>query len=194
MLAQAPSYGSDVLLLSILVITAGVPFFYLTGLRREAWAIAAYVASSLLLPVVVALAVWWVRWYRPSRRVAARVAFTSLTYSIPAAIGVFALCTLGMELGLLGVGLMLFVAGVVVSVSSAVFGWGGGSSAMVAARIVAIVTIPLVVLGLTDSLPRGLTAMEMWCIPLPVVAAGSVGAARGLLFHILTRDKRESGR
>ncbi len=190
-LDQAPSFGADTLLVSLLVITIGVPLFYMTGLSHAPTRVAAYVISALLVPAAGGVGVWWVRWSKPSGREASAVILESLAYSFPAAVAVFALCAVDLEVGLLGVGIMVFVAGVVTTISSAMFGLSGDSSTMMIVRVATIVLVPVTVLGLTEMLPFGLTAISMWCVPLPVVAAGSIGAMRGLQYHMIGRESAE---
>ncbi|MDH4140963.1 MAG: hypothetical protein OEV43_10395, partial [Coriobacteriia bacterium] len=160
-LDQVPSFGADILITSLLVITLGVPVFYFTGVIRQPFPVTVYVISALSLPGVLALAIWRVRWEAPSREAARTVVGSSVAYAMPAVIAVFSLCAVGMDQGLLGVGIMVYVAGVVLMVSSAMFGFGGKSKAMTIVRVTAIVIIPLAVLGLAQFLPHGLRVIEM---------------------------------
>lgn len=178
--SDASVFGADIVLLGAFVISVGIPLYHTYGLTAHPVLVAWYIASAMLLPALMPLAVWALRWGRPQRAVVRPMVRASLLYALPVLPVAAAIAHAGLEGGLTGLSVMAYLAAVLIAVVHGRLTRADGKPRMLVVRWALVVLTPVVVLGLTDVLPHGLDAILGWSIPMPVVAASAVGCARAL--------------
>jgi len=187
--SDASAFGADCLLLDGLIIACGLPLFSLLGIPSSVPLAIVYVLSIVALIALTPFLTWMLHWGRPVPLRVRRISATSLLYQSPVLIIVFIAVALEMQSMLLGISIMGFAAAVLIAVAGERFRDYPPSRALVVARAAALVLTPLVVLVLTQFLPHGNGLVSGWAIPMPVAAAGAVGAARGFAHQMALRDR-----
>jgi len=84
---------------------------------------------------------------------------------------------------------MGFAAAVLIAIAGERFRDYPAPPRLIAMRVVATVFTPVIVLGLTQVLPDAAALMFGWAIPVPIAAAGAIGAARGFEHQMELRDR-----
>lgn len=176
------SLAADAILLQALVVAVGLPL-YVMPLTEEVHRllIVLLVSIGVVMPSVLPLIVWWVRWGQPSRRVVRTLFAYGLAYETPAVIGVAAIIAMESPLMFVSVGIMSFIAAVMSLVSASILG-RSCSDRMRLLRAASVIGTPLIVLAYTNTPAYGVFAMQGWSIPIAVIVAGAFGAARGMQF------------
>lgn len=187
--SDAPGFGADCLLLSALLIACGLPLFRVLGIPTAVPLAVAYVSSLVILVALMPRVVWLLHWGRPIPLRVRRIAVVSLLHQIPMLlVGVFAV-SVGMQRVFLGVAIMGFAAAVLIAIAGERFRDYPAPPRLIAVRIVSTVFTPVIVLGLTQVFPDAASLMFGWAIPVPVAAAGAIGASRGFAHQMELRDR-----
>jgi len=187
--SDAPAFGADCLLIASFLIACGLPLFHLLGIPNSLPLAVTYALSTIAVAALMPYAVWLLHWGRPIPLRVRRIAWTSLLYQAPALlVGVLAV-SLRMQRVFLGVAIMGFAAAVLIALAGDRFRDYPAPPRLVAVRICAAVFTPALVLGLTQVLPDAAALVFGWAIPIPVVAAGALGAAQGFRHQMALRDR-----
>lgn len=187
--SDAPAFGADCLLLGAFVIACGLPLFHVLGIPTSAPLAIAYVGSVLVLVALVPRAVWLLHWGRPIPLRVRRITITSLLYQLPMLLVSMLAVSVGMQRVFLGVAIMGFAAAVLISIAGERFRDYPAPPRLIATRLVATVCTPVIVLGLTQVFPDAASVMFGWAIPVPIAAAGAIGASRGFAHQMELRDR-----
>ncbi len=190
--SDASAFGADCLLLGGFVIACGLPLYYVIGTPRSVLLGTLYMASMVVLVALLPFAIWQLHWGLPVPLRVRRIAVTSLLYQAPILIVAAGAVALQMEHMLLGVSIMAYSAAVLIALAGERFHDYPAPMRLIAVRLMAVVLTPVIVLGLTQLMPDGLSLVAAWAIPVPVAAAGAVGATRGFRHQMLLRDRLSS--
>lgn len=190
--SDASAFGADCLLLDGFIIACGLPLFSLLGIPRSVPLAIIYVLSIMALIALTPFLAWMLHWGRPVPLRVRRISATSMLYQSPVLVVAFMAVALEMQSMLLGVSIMGFAAAVLIAVAGERFRDYPAPRLLIMARAGAVVLTPLVVLTLTQFLPHGTGLVAGWAIPMPVAAAGAVGAARGFAHEMHLRDRLSS--
>lgn len=187
--SDASAFGADCLLLDGFIIACGLPLFSLLGIPRTVPLAIIYVVSVMALIALTPFLAWILHWGRPVPLRVRRISATSMLYQSPVLVIAFMAVALEMQSMLLGVSIMGFAAAVLIAVAGERFRDYPAPRVLVLARAGTVVLTPFVVLALTQLLPNGTELVSGWAIPMPVAAAGAVGAARGFAHEMVLRDR-----
>jgi hypothetical protein len=177
---DATTFGADIVLIGSFVVSIGIPIYHTYGLIGDPILRVWYAVSAAMLPTVLPLLVWGLRWGRPTREITRNLVRGALTYSLPVLIVVGSIAYAGLALGLTGAGVMIYLAAVLVAVVHAPLMGRTDRVRVLVARWGAMLLTPVIVLGFTNGLPHGLDAIQGWGIPMPVIAAGAYGCVRSV--------------
>ncbi len=177
---DSTTFGADIILIGSFVISIGIPIYHTYGLIGHPVLTVWYAVSAAMLPIVLPLLVWGLRWGRPTRELTLSLVRGALSYSIPVLVIVGSIAYAGLAVGLTGVGVMIYIAAVLVAVVHAPLMGRTDRVRVVAARWGTMLLTPIIVLGFTNALPHGLDAIQGWGIPMPVIAAGAYGCVRSV--------------
>lgn len=191
---DALGFGADCALFSALAIAMGLPLYHFLGIPHAFLIAAVYFVSAGVLATCMPYIVWLVRWGRPITlrvRVMVRHAFR---YMLPALVVIALIVALDRQDMLIGVSVMAFVVMLLTGITGDAFLSRPAPRRLMLARIGCAVLTPLVVLGLTQVLPHGAEMMAGWAIPVPVAAAGAIGASRAFTVQMRLRDQHRFSR
>jgi len=186
--SDSPAFGADCLLVAAFVIACGLPIFHFLGIPTAAPLAIAYVVSVLVLVALMPRVVWLLHWGRPIPLRVRRITVVSLLYQLPMLLVGMLAVSVGMQRVFLGVAIMGFAAAVLIAIAGERFRDYPAPPRLIAMRIVATVFTPVIVLGLTQVFPDA-ALMFGWAIPVPIAAAGAIGASRGFAHQMELRDR-----
>ncbi len=191
---DASAFGADCLLLDSFVIACGLPLFSVLGIPGAPGLAAAYIASVAVLVALTPFLVWLLHWGLPVPLRVRRMSLWALMAMTPVLVAGTIAVAAGMQSVFLGVSIMSFSASVLIVLAGERFRDDPAPTRLRAVRIAATLLTPFVVLGLTQYFAPGTDIVAGWAIPVPAAAAGAVGASRGFLREMRTRDRARADR
>ncbi|MDP2232022.1 MAG: hypothetical protein Q8K89_00180 [Actinomycetota bacterium] len=187
--SDASAFGADCMLVDAFAIACGLPLYYVIGIPSSMPLMLAYVASVVGLVALTPFMVWLMHWGLPVPLRVRRITMTSLLYLTPMLILALIVIALEMQRVFLGVAIMGFAAAVLIAVAGERFRDYPAPTRLVLIRVGAAVLTPAIVLLLTQWMPHGVEIVAGWAIPVPAVAVGALGAARGFSRQMALRDR-----
>ncbi|MBU4556747.1 MAG: hypothetical protein KJ747_07745 [Actinobacteria bacterium] len=187
--SDASAFGADCMLVDAFAIACGLPLYYVIGIPSSMPLMLAYVASVVGLVALTPYMVWLMHWGLPVPLRVRRITMTSLLYLTPMLILALIVIALEMQRVFLGVAIMGFAAAVLIAVAGERFRDYPAPTRLVLIRVGAAVLTPAIVLLLTQWMPHGVEIVAGWAIPVPAVAVGALGAARGFSHQMALRDR-----
>lgn len=191
---DASAFGADCLLADSFVIACGLPLFWHLGIPGSPALAAVYIASVAVLVALTPFLIWLLHWGLPVPLRVRRMSLAALVGMTPVLVAGTIAVAAGMQSVFLGISIMSVSAAVLIVLAGERFRDEPAPIRLKTVRLGVALLTPLIVLGLTQYHAPGTDIVSGWAIPVPAAAAGAVGASRGFLREMRTRDRARADR